>query len=108
MQETQEMWVQPLGLGRSPGVGNGNPLRYPCLENSMDKGVWRATVHGSQRDRYARVTGTSLDAACSREVPVLCPFMPFDENLEEELQGRETKVHSPSFRGNRTEAGGCC
>ena len=34
------------GLGKSPGEGNGNPLQYPCLENSMDRGVWQATVHG--------------------------------------------------------------
>ena len=34
------------GLGRSPGEGNGNPLQYSCLENHMDRGVWRATVHG--------------------------------------------------------------
>ena len=34
------------GLGRSPGKGNGNPLQYSCLENSMDRGAWRATVHG--------------------------------------------------------------
>jgi len=34
------------GLGRSPGEGNGNPLKYSCLENPMDKGAWRATVHG--------------------------------------------------------------
>ena len=34
------------GPGRSPGVENGNPLQYSCLENSMDRGVWRATVHG--------------------------------------------------------------
>ena len=34
------------GLGRSPGVGNGNPLQYSCLVNSMDKGAWWATVHG--------------------------------------------------------------
>ena len=34
------------GLGRSPGGGNGNPLQYSCLENSMDRGAWRATVHG--------------------------------------------------------------
>ena len=34
------------GLGRSPGEGNGNPLQYPCLENSMDRGAWWATVHG--------------------------------------------------------------
>ena len=35
-----------LGLGRFTGVGNGNPLQYSCLENSMDKGAWWATVHG--------------------------------------------------------------
>ena len=35
-----------LGLGRSPGEGNGNPLQYFCLENPMDRGAWRATVHG--------------------------------------------------------------
>ena len=37
------------GLGRYPGGGNGNPLQYSCLENSMDRGAWWATVHGSQR-----------------------------------------------------------
>ena len=31
-------------LGRSPGEGNGYPLRYSCLGNSMDRGTWRATV----------------------------------------------------------------
>ena len=34
------------GLGRSPGEGKGNPLPYPCLQNPMDRGAWRATVHG--------------------------------------------------------------
>ena len=34
------------GWGRSPRVGNGNPLQYSCLENPMDRGAWRATVHG--------------------------------------------------------------
>ena len=33
-------------LGRSPGEGNGNPLQGPCLENSMDRGAWWATVLG--------------------------------------------------------------
>ena len=33
------------GLGRSPGEGNGYPLQYSCLENSMDRGAWLATVH---------------------------------------------------------------
>ena len=34
------------GSGRSPGVGNGNPLQYSCLENSLNRGAWLATVHG--------------------------------------------------------------
>ena len=37
------------GSGRSPGVGNGNPLQYSCLENPVDRGAWRAIVHVSQR-----------------------------------------------------------
>ena len=40
------------GLGRSPGGGHGNPLQYSCLENPMNRGGWRATVHRSQRVRY--------------------------------------------------------
>ena len=35
-----------LGSGRSPGEGNGNLLQYSCLENSMHRGDWQATVHG--------------------------------------------------------------
>ena len=34
------------GSGRSPGEGNGNPLQYSYLENSMDREAWLATVHG--------------------------------------------------------------
>ena len=34
------------GLERSPEVGNGTPLQHSCLENSMDRGAWHATVHG--------------------------------------------------------------
>ena len=34
------------GSGRSPGEGNGNPLQYSCLENSMDRGAWQTTVLG--------------------------------------------------------------
>ena len=33
------------GSGRSPGGGHGNLLQYSCLENSMDRGAWQATVH---------------------------------------------------------------
>ena len=40
-----------LGLGRSPGEGNGNPLQYSCLENSMDRGARQAIVHGVAKGR---------------------------------------------------------
>ena len=40
------------GLGRSAGVENDTLLQYSCLENSMDRGAWWVTVHGSQRVRH--------------------------------------------------------
>ena len=39
------------GSGRFPGEENGNPLQYSCLENAMDRGVWRATVYGVAKSR---------------------------------------------------------
>ena len=38
------------GSGRYPGEGNGNPLQYSCLENSMERGAWQATVHGVAKE----------------------------------------------------------
>ena len=38
--------------GISPGEGNGNPLQYSCLENSMNRGAWWATVRGVARVRH--------------------------------------------------------
>ena len=40
------------GLGRFPGEGNGNPLKYSCLGNPMDRGAWCTIAHGSQRVRH--------------------------------------------------------
>ena len=60
MQETQEMWVRsldredPLDLD----LGNGNPLQYSCLENSMDRGVWRTTAHGVAKSQTGLSTHT--------------------------------------------------
>ena len=39
------------GSGRSPGGGNGNLLQYSCLESPMDRGAWRAAVHGVAKDQ---------------------------------------------------------
>ena len=42
------------GSGRSPGGGNGNPLQYSCPENSLDRGIWQATVYGVTK-RWTRL-----------------------------------------------------
>ena len=39
------------GWGRFPGIGKDNPLQNSCLENSMDRGAWWATVHGVTRSQ---------------------------------------------------------
>ena len=44
------------GSGTSPGVGNGNPLQYSCLENTKDRGAWQAIVHGVTESDMTEVT----------------------------------------------------
>ena len=55
------------GLGRLPGEKHGNPLQYSCLENSMDRGAWQATVHGVAKSQHDWVTKHSI--APNYEVP---------------------------------------
>ena len=45
-------------VGRSSAGGNGNPLQYSCLENSMDQGAWWALVHGVSKDQTRSSTHT--------------------------------------------------
>ena len=72
-----------LGLGRSPGEGNGHPLRYPCLENPMDRGAWQTTVYGVARVGHDLVTKPpplrAVTCSGTHPVPIplpsLCPFL---------------------------------
>ena len=57
-----------LGLGRSPGEGNGYSLRYSCLENPMDREAWWATVHGvAKSDMTERLTLSRTE--CRHPIP---------------------------------------
>ena len=49
-----------LGLGRSPGEGNGNPLQYSCLESPMDREAWWATVHRLAESDMTEATEQAL------------------------------------------------
>ena len=55
------------GWGRSSGEGNGNPLQYFCLENSMDRGAWHATVHGVDKSQKWLHSWTTI--MCQVEYP---------------------------------------
>ena len=48
------------GSGSSPGGGNGNPRQYSCLENSMDRGDWQATVHRLAKSQTRQLLNISM------------------------------------------------
>ena len=52
-----------IGLGRFPGGGNGNPLYYSCLENSMERGTWRVSVYGVAKNWTELRTHTHTHSA---------------------------------------------
>ena len=60
------------GLGRSPGEGNGDPLQYSCLESSVDRGAWQATVHGVLKSQSHRTTVPFPELQSLSALPV-CP-----------------------------------
>ena len=60
--------------GRSPGEGNGNPLQYSCLENSMDRGAWEATVHGAAKSQTQLSNFFSFRFVCFERRGCCCFF----------------------------------
>ena len=66
MQEIQETGLIPE-LGRFPGEGNGNRLQYSCLENLINKGAWRAIVHGVAKSWTPLSNGTCMHASAKSE-----------------------------------------
>ena len=82
-----------LGLGRFPGVGNGNPLQYSCLENPTDRGDWWATVHGvtkswTQLSMHASTTAYKIDKKQGFTVQLRDLYSIYGNNLH----GKESKI----------------
>ena len=61
-----------LRLGRSPEVGNGNPLQYSCLENSMNRGTWKATVHRIAKGGHNCQVRAAGEVGGEKELEVKC------------------------------------
>ena len=81
MQETR---VQSLGLGRSPGEGNGKPLQYSCLVNPMEGGAWQATVHGVTKSR----TQLSDFTFTAQNISLACPWYPSSQTILPAISGQ--------------------
>ena len=80
-------------LGRSPGEGNDNPLQYSCLGNHMDRGTWRAIVHGfaKELDTTYQVNNNILLISM-----LLWLFKTFGHFIRRNRLGRQLKILSES------------
>ena len=100
------------GWGRSSGEGNGNPLKYSCLENSMVKGAWQSTVHGVEGVGHDWATYTHTH---THKVPLdfpwwlsckECRFNPWDGKIPWWRKWQPTPVFLPGkSHGQRSLAG---
>ena len=75
-----------LGLGRSPGRGNGNPVHCSCLENPMDKGAWQSIDHGVAESDTAEAT-EHVHSRKAMHIP--CPFVLKESAVLEGADSRE-------------------
>ena len=90
------------GLGRSPGEGNGKPLQYPCLENSMDRGAWQAAVHGVAKSRtwLSTYSTAPMNLAVSRHSHLLgCVFWVYPVNVYLQPLNWATAINSSAPQG---------
>ena len=89
----QETGIQALGQEDSPGEGNGNPLQYSWLENSMDRGAWQATVHGVSKSRIQLSNSHIQCGSCGKNTGTQPP---------EEEENRSLLQHSGSLSDIQT------
>ena len=92
-----------LGLGRSPGEGNGNPLQYSCLENSIDEGAWQVTVHGIAKSQTRLSNFTHFHSQNKLHLVSFTVFIQFEFNsvqfscsvMSNSLQPHESQYTRP-------------
>ena len=84
------------GLGSSPGEGNGNPLQYSCLENSMDGGAWWARVHGVAKS-WTRLSNFTFTFHIHLPISMVLATLPQSWNWSSSFQMAELRLQSRSL-----------
>ena len=96
--------LRPIpGLGRSPGEGNGKPLQYSHLENSMNRGFWQVTVHGvAESDTVERLSHSHIPGSSSSKEPICqcrrhkkLEFNPWVRNIPWKRKWQPTPIYLP-------------
>ena len=107
----QEIPIRSLGWEDSPGEGNGYPLQCSCLENSMDRGAWRATVHGVAKsgtrlsDQHSQVLYTDNESTINSQTEpefVACEILA--DGVTSDLLGVAQRVDGLRWRLQSIEA----
>ena len=84
-------WIP--GSGGSPSIGNGNPLQYSCLENSMDRGAWWATVSGGRKELDTIEHAFTYTGTCRRinccAIPLVSCCLPHCDKAQRRERARE-------------------
>ena len=83
-------WEDPW-VGKMPGGGYGNPLQYPCLENSMDRGAWQATVHRVAKSNVTEHLNENHDNAQCMQASLMAQQV---KNLPAVQETQEMQVQS--------------
>ena len=87
------------GSGRSPRVGNGNPLQYSCLENSMDRRAWQATIHGVAKSQGSTQDVTEYAGPLGHPSDALVRWLgkTFIQILQKNLIYRDSTSHFKAY-----------
>ena len=89
-------------LGRSPGVENGNLLLYSCLENSMDRGAWQATVHGVAKIQLSKHSCKHMDTHIWKKISKRLSYLQ-SRNRDTDVENKHIDTHGKREDGMNGE-----
>ena len=101
------VWATSPGSGRSPGEENGNPLQYSCLEDTKDRGVWLATVHGAAKN-WTLFAYTQIYECFGSTTSICCHVFLRSHNLNRIWKGKKIWHWKMNFPGQFSSVDQLC